>query len=136
MPQENLSLESLPSVLDGAIGRVFDRKIKGILGDLEDRPDLNKPREITLTIKMVPRAQYNDNTRQHDLDGIALTFSVKSKVPDAAAQMNQIAKVKGGEIVFATETPEDPDQLDLEDEKIAARERARANVVGPRAAAM
>lgn len=127
MPQERLSLATIHETVAGGIGRAFDHELKKIIADCHDRPALEKPREVVLRVKVIPRHVVGaDNMCR--LESCDVALDVNSRMPVKAAVAYSMKASPDGELIFATESPEDPNQLDLND---AIREQARAGIAPP-----
>lgn len=128
MPQETLSIATLHELIGGAFGKSADARLKAIIADLHDRPELDKDRTLTLTFKLRPEAQVIN--KEVSLKSVATKCSSKAVIPEhAAVEWNMVPR--GDDLLFATEDPTDPTQMDLEDARRAKAEQAKAGIVIP-----
>lgn len=79
---EQLNLQNLHKFDGGTIEVLFNRAIERVYYDLSDRPNLNKPRRVTIELTLVPRAS------DGELDTIATKAKVKEFIPTKETREN------------------------------------------------
>jgi hypothetical protein len=127
MPQETLSLATLHETVRGGIGRAFDQAMKKVVADLHDRPELNKARTVTLKVKFVPKGEKSADG-QFQLVHADVSMAINTSMPEQAAIQYAMKPRPDGTLVFATESPDDPNQFDIKD---VIREQAREGIRTP-----
>lgn len=86
---ETLKTSSLQQVANGLLAVSIDDALAKVHEDLNDRPDLDKPRTVTITLNFKPskgeRALDNGvpADRASDLEAARIEFSVAHKLPPA-----------------------------------------------------
>lgn len=122
--QEKLTLDNLRKVGFGIVNEAFDRELKRLTQDCEDRPMDDKPRSLTLTAKLTPKA---DTTgRDVVCDGVQLEFEVSSKVPVRRTRIFNMKPKQDGSLFFHPDLPEDAEGDALYDDDVRRREGAKA----------
>jgi hypothetical protein len=105
---ETLKTSSLSSVANGLLAVSIDDALAKIHEDLNDRPDLSKPRTVTITLAFAPskgeRALDNGVPvdRATDLEAARIEFSVAHKLP--AAKFTRKMQNVSGRNAFGFET--------------------------------
>lgn len=101
-----LTLESLHLVDRGLIAVMVDREIQRCFSDCDDRPTLEKPREVIIKIKQVPAA--SDERLNH----VKVAVSVESKIPGRNTVEYPMLATSDG-LMFQPESPRNPRQNTL-----------------------
>jgi len=124
MQQEKLTLENLPLLENGIVSTAFDAELKRLVKDCEDRPLDDKPREITLKVKLTPKV--DTHGRSPCCDEVEVECEITGKVPVQRSKVYTMKPKHDGSIVFHPDLPEEPDGLTIHDE-IEERQRERAS---------
>lgn len=110
-----LNLGTLGDLRGGAVGKIFDQKLSGVIADCNDRPGNKTARKVIIEVAVTPV--------DDDLEGekVDIECSVHSKVPVMAIKAHQARvsktrdKATGRDVYHADfgGDPEDADQLTL-----------------------
>lgn len=101
-----LSLETLGEVDNGVIVAAFDKALRQVFLDLDDRPDLKTARTLTLTLKMKP---LNDKSQLIRAD---VEFDVKVAIPSKKSVAYPMLPTNDG-LEFQPDIPDNPRQRSL-----------------------
>jgi len=97
---EPLSLSTLHKYDQGSLAILFDRAIRSIFLDLEDRPRLTKERKLVIELKFRP------DDLGDDLIDVECSSKVKVVIPEKESRVNILAPSrKSGTLMFNPETP-------------------------------
>jgi len=99
-------LESLHKV--GHLAEDFDGLLLQAVQDCRARPGMQKPREIKVTVRVMPDKQ--------DPEDVIVTSQVTSKSPAREASPYKMQSTHNGGLKFAPSSPMEPDQGELFDE--------------------
>lgn len=113
MPMELLKCKSLTELADGACAIAVDHEIQRVVKDMLDRPTLDKPRKVQLTLEFRPNALHENAT---DLEDVRVGFKVKASIPDYGPVQVQMTPKQDGSLVFHPSVNEDPNQSHIMDE--------------------
>lgn len=95
MSLQQLTLENLHEYDQGSVAVLFDRAMRSIYLDLEDRPRLNKARKVSIELSLKP-----DDLGEDLLDVIA-ECKVRVSIPDREARVNKLcSSPKAGSLLF------------------------------------
>jgi len=113
-----LSFASLKDLDNGKIPAAFDVHLQKCLLDLQYRPADDKPRTITMTVKIHPEMEEGENG---GLAGVLMQAQVKSKMPEHKSKVYQmdVRKKKGQPQAVFSEISNDgsPTMFDQEKDK-------------------
>ena len=99
------TLAGLEKFESGAVAMTFERDLKALLGDLHDRPSLDKPRTLTLKMELKPVA--DDAGR---LAEVKIDVSIGTSVPTSKTRTVS-ARAKGTDgLVYDDLSPTDVSQ--------------------------
>lgn len=115
-----LSLDSLKHLDYGKIGLAFDQEVKRVVEDINDRPSLNKPRTITLTLEISPLADDGGN-----IDAAVVQWHLKHSIPPRKTSPYQMLPTRAGQLFFEPSSPDDPNQqgINFETGEVRGREQ-------------
>lgn len=82
---ESLRLGTIAKLDQGVIAAAFDAELASALNDCEDRPHTEKPRTITLTIKLTPVPDSSGGMKATEVD-----FDIKSTRPKQESRTYQM----------------------------------------------
>ncbi len=113
MPQMKLTMENLNQLDFGAAEAALVWHLRRCVLDCMDRPLVGKERTVTMQfhVKPIPDAAGREVVCAECAVQIVLT----SAVPKHRTRVYTMRAQNDGQLTFASETPENPDQLDLED---------------------
>ena len=101
-----LTLTSLAQMDGGRIGEAFQLALKRAISDCEDRPQVGKPREITIKLMVKPVAGPEDAT----CDQVAMQAVVSDAVPKRQTRVYSARVKHGGKAAFNDESLDDVNQ--------------------------
>lgn len=108
-----LTLDTIKHLQGGAIAEAWQQELRKLVLDCEDRPGVKKPREIKLTITVVPEVGEAGGLESVDLD-----FHVEHKVPKRQSRSFNldVRKSKDGQqLVFNDLSPDDAGQRTIDE---------------------
>ncbi len=110
--REQLKLENLAKLDFGKIPAAFDAEVLRCVADCKDRPLDDKPRKVSLTFNLWPKA---------DVDGtgvvcqdVDVECEVTSTVPKRRTRIYTMRPTHDDKLAFQPDSPENPDQLGIE----------------------
>lgn len=115
--RRTFSLETLPELDRGAFSKAAQIEIDKVITDIDRRPLDDRKRTVTITMEFLP--QLNRSTGK--VENVEFAFKTGSKLPgqEGTSLLRMLPK-KGDndtpELIFAAESPEDPNQLAFSDE--------------------
>ena len=83
--QHEVRLEELSHLHGGIVAEAFNDALQTVFEDLEDRPALNKAREVTMKVLFLPTI--NAQSAQVCLDDVRMQFKFSSKLPEKATKV-------------------------------------------------
>lgn len=109
MKPQMFTSTTLPLLADGALAESVDSALRRIHNDLVDRPTLDKPRKVQITLEFIPNALHANAT---DLEDVRVGFKVKAVTPDLGPVQVQMVPKNNG-LMFHPDVPEDPHQMSV-----------------------
>lgn len=113
MPQEKFVLGNLPLLENGLISTAFDGELKRLVKDCDERPLDEKPRELTLKLKLTPKP--DKNGRNPVCDEVEVECEISGKVPVQRSKIYVMKPKHDGSLLFHPDLPEDPNDETLMD---------------------
>jgi hypothetical protein len=113
MPElQQLKLETLPELKGGQLRDDFNRLLANIISDCNQRPGINKPRTLTLKLKLTPVGG------TMGLDSVNVEDTVVYTMPGFAhgASNMQPRKLRGGQMMLAFDPNEREGFLEHDEE--------------------
>lgn len=110
---QQLSLASLVDLDGGILAAVVDRALEVIGDDLTDRPGLDKPRELQLSLKVTPQMD-----ARGICESVKATYQVVEKLPPRKSNKLNLGLKPSGAMLFRGVSPDNHAQqgLDFETE--------------------
>jgi len=106
MASHKIKLSTLHDIDKGVAEILFDREIAKAIADCRDRAALQKPREVTLKVRLVPH--------QNDPEDVIVTLEVTPcKVPGSVSDPVRMQTNGKNEATFQSESNDNPHQPDL-----------------------
>jgi len=102
---QTLTLASIPMVEQGAIAAQFNALLKAAVHDCEERSGIEKSREVTLKVKMLPLV-----TARGLLEQVHVEFEMSNKVPGYTSMPHPMLVRRGDRLIFQPLSPDDPRQ--------------------------
>jgi hypothetical protein len=121
MPVEILTLASIRELDNGIVFEAFQRELERCVTDCADRPADDRSRSVCLTVRLWPDVDLKAG--QVHGEQVLVEAEVSSSVPKRRTRVYSMRPKGTSGLVFATETPENPDQLDLEDDMRARKQQ-------------
>lgn len=109
MPLEKFQFENIDQIDDGSVALAVNQALRAALIDCADRPELKKPRTVTLEIKMTPELEKGAFRYAN------VALSIKQSVPSKGIEVKM--KPRAGGLEFQPAVSENPDQEPLPFEK-------------------
>jgi hypothetical protein len=107
MNQRQLDLHGLADLDNGLLNAAFQQELANAISDVHDRPGVDKPRVITLTVAITPFMDQKGNTSEADMKA---RFS--STVPKRESVEYRMLLAKNT-LLFQEASPENPHQNGL-----------------------
>lgn len=107
MGQRRLTLESLKELDFGLVAEAFQAELTHVVRDVQDRPGDDKKRKVAINFVIVPVGQQADE--------VEIECEVVSTVPKRVSKPYRMKVQQNSSLLFEPLTPENPDQLDVED---------------------
>ncbi len=109
--QKEFSLDNLKYLDSGLISKAFQREVRKMLEDLDQRPSLNKPRVLSLNFYLTPIAGDHG-----ELDKVDMQTDVSAKYPKRTTRKYAMkANVEDQKITFHPDLPDMPGQRSIMD---------------------
>lgn len=105
-----LTLKSLETLDDGRIREAVNQALRRCEDDCRDRPGVKQNRSVTISINLEPQQCGETGT----LDSVDIAIDIKEKIP-ARKSKRYNALAKGHGLFFNEASPEDVDQLTLDE---------------------
>lgn len=109
MAVKKFGIDQLALIDGGRIKEAWEREMKRMREDCQDRPALNKPRQVHIVTSLVPVCG-EDGT----LESVKVAFDIDHKMPKRQSQVYDMKAVPGG-LVFNELSPEDVRQGTLDE---------------------
>lgn len=117
--QEKFNLGNLPLIDNGLIAEAFDREMKRLVKDCDERPLEEKPRVLNLSVKITPKPETSG--RGIICDEVIVEFELTGKTPLQRTRLYTMKPKNDGTVYFHPDLPSDPDEETIMDE--AARNK-------------
>jgi hypothetical protein len=114
MRQEKLALENLPKLENGVVVAAFDAELKRLVRDCDERPLDDKPRSLTLTLKLTPKAEMSG--RGVVCEEVNVECEISGKVPVQRTKVYTMKPKQDGSLAFHPDLPTEPDGSTMYDE--------------------
>ena len=102
-----LSGENIPELDQGRLAAAFDQILEIIGKDCIDRPTDARARKLTLTFSVVPKTEYDDETRSVQITGTEVDYEMGCKLPSKASKKLGLGIQSNGKMIFNVNSPED-----------------------------
>jgi len=113
MALKKLELRELATISHGRLAAAFDHHLEECIADCLDRPAVNKPRAVTVTVEIRPK-----DLEKGELETIATVVKIGAKLPGKATApitMDVRKSQKGAQAVYNDHSPDDPKQRTLDE---------------------
>lgn len=111
---EKLNLDNLRKIDQGLIVAAFDAELAALVKDCDERPLEDKPRELTLKLKLTPDPQGSAGGVY--LDKVNVEFELVGKRPVSRTRVYTMTAKHDHTLAFQPESPDDPDQGTIAEE--------------------
>lgn len=133
--RETLKFGAIGNVDHGSLSVTMNDAIQSAIQDLHQRPLLEKPRKITLTIELKPVVDKN-NANGNSLDEVSMAWNVKSTIPNMGSKSTKLAVNNDGTLAFMSFMPDGaPDNTIFDEAERRQIERAEKQRMGEAAMA-
>lgn len=110
MPMIRLTLDSLKDLDDGRALVSFTKELRKAVLDCIDRPGEEKPRTVSLVMDVTPVMG-----EEGMCEGATGKFRITNKTPDRTTKPYSFAINKLGDLIFSSNSPDNVQQLTLDD---------------------
>lgn len=111
---KELTLETLPELAHGKLGKAFARESKRMIRDCIDRPGDDRLRTLTVTLAFKPIAVVDGQCVT--CEGAKAIAKIRGKSPDYETQEIDLGVRENGSAVFSPTCPENHRQMAMFDE--------------------
>lgn len=111
MARQIFSLAQLVNLDLGKVDTAFRHELQRAIADIEDRPENEKPRVVTLKMALKP-----EEVVQGQAETVAAGFQISLDVPKKHTRIYSMRVMQNHELLFNAESPENPNQLSLDEE--------------------
>ncbi len=108
-----LTAESLCRLDRGALSVALEQSVSQAARDCLDRPTDDRARKVTLTIELIPKPVFDDDTRSIEVDGVAGKYKIKCSVPDRESACLDFGIQSDGTLIFNENVPDNHRQRSL-----------------------
>jgi hypothetical protein len=108
--QLELTLKNLGELKDGKLAVAFQQAMTRIVGDMMDRPGVNKPRKLTMMIATLPVLDEDG-----DLGTVDVQVQMKESYPDRSTGKVRMAPRRNGSLVWNELSLTDPEQRTIDE---------------------
>lgn len=112
--QEKFTLGNLPLIDNGLIAEAFDREMKRLVKDCDERPLEEKPRVLMLSVKITPKPETSG--RGIICDEVVVEFELTGKTPLQRTRLYTMKPKQDGSIMFHPDLESDPEGQTIMDE--------------------
>lgn len=107
MAMETFQFEKLDQIDDGSVVKGINQALKAAFLDCEERPELKKPRKISLEIGVTPVME------KGEFRYAKVAMTIKSTVPAKGIEVTMRPSSKDAALEFQPSCPDNPDQKPL-----------------------
>lgn len=128
MDMQKLSLDSIRQLDLGIIAHLFDTELSRLVKDCEDRPMLEKARQLAVVFSLTP--EVDKNAMNPSCGSVEVIAQIHSTVPKQVTTAYRMLPKKSGKdmtLMFRPCDPQDPSSDQLYDEDVRQREREAKN---------
>lgn len=111
--QQRLTLSTMKGLDFGALEEAFNRELSRLVKDCDERPLDDKPRTLTLAVKMIPKA--DTSGRNVVCDNIDVELEIVGKVPVTRSKIFTMKPKHDGALMFHPDLPDMPEGHGLYD---------------------
>lgn len=121
MALEKFEFKKISTMDGGRIRECFEQALKRCQMDCDDRPGVEEPRKIVMTMVMTPVM-----SESGALDSCNIAFTIKDSLPDRKSKTyNMTAAANGQSLLFNEVSPDDAAQLTVDEKApLAIKERS------------